>query len=201
MTAFQQHQIAPSLRLLKVPLPLFPHTEESHKHRFFLPGPHAASVALKEEVPPYNCKEALVEKTKVLFICVHNSGRSQMAEAFLNAAPGERFLAESAGLEPRDIHPLVVEVMKEIGFDLSGKKADSVFEFFKEGRLYDFVITVCDETTEKRCPLFPGVRKRLRWPFTDPEKLSGSRDEKLEQLREIRDRIRRRVEDWIKNPE
>ena len=139
-----------------------------------------------------------MDKQRVLFVCTHNSARSQMAEAFLSAVAGDRFEAESAGLELRDLNPLVLEVMREIGFDLSSKKADSVFEFFKQGKLYDFVITVCDPPTEEKCPVFPGVRKRLHWPFPDPAQLEGSDEEKLDKTRRIRDQIRSCVESWVK---
>lgn len=139
-----------------------------------------------------------MKKNRVLFICVHNSARSQMGETFLNALGGERFQAESAGLEPRDINPLVVKVMKEEGYDLSENETNSVFEFYKEGRLYDYVITVCDESTEDKCPIFPGIITRLHWPFPDPAKLEGSHEEKLEGTRKIRDAIKSRVEEWIK---
>jgi arsenate reductase len=120
-----------------------------------------------------------------------------MAEAFLNSMAGDRFYAESAGLEPQEINPLVKEAMKEIGFDLENHRPDSVFEFFKEGRLYDFVITVCDEATEKKCPIFPGVQHRLHWPLPDPQALTGSREEKQEGISKIRDEIRSRLETWI----
>lgn len=138
-----------------------------------------------------------METVRVLFVCVHNSGRSQMAEVLLNALAGDRYEAESAGLEPKEIHPLVMEVMKEEGFDLSGKQAKSVFEFFKEGRLYDYVITVCDDATEAKCPVFPGVRQRLHWPFPDPEGLKGGREQRLEEVRKIRDEIRARIVQMI----
>ena len=121
-----------------------------------------------------------------------------MAEAFLNGIAGDRFFAESAGLEPMDINPLVKESMKEIGFSIDNQKADSVFEFFKEGRLYDYVIAVCDEATEKQCPIFPGIRKRLYWPIPDPQSLAGSRGEKMEGIRKIRDDIRTRIENWTR---
>ena len=119
-----------------------------------------------------------MDNIRVLFICGHNSGRSQMAEAFLDEMAGDRIHVESAGLEPKLVNPLVVEVMDEIGFDLSKAKSDSVFEFFKEGRLYDYVITVCDETAAGQCPVsvFPGITKRFHWPFTDPEALSGTHE-------------------------
>ncbi|MCM0755179.1 arsenate reductase ArsC [Desulfovibrio aminophilus] len=139
-------------------------------------------------------------KTKVLFICVHNSGRSQMAEAFLNRYGGEEFQVESAGLEPTEINPLVVEVMAEEGIDLAGKKTQSVFDLFRVGRLFDYVITVCDDANEAKCPVFPGVTHRWHWPFPDPSKLSGTREEQLAQLRVIRDQIKDQVLRPFKTP-
>ena len=139
-----------------------------------------------------------MDKFRVLFICGHNSGRSQIAEALLNDIAGDRIHVESAGLEPKTVNSLVVEVMQEIGFDLSKAKSDSVFEFFKEGRLYDYVITVCDETAAGQCPVFPGITKRFHWPFMDPEALTGNHEEKLAALRKIREQIRQKVSDWVK---
>jgi arsenate reductase len=121
-----------------------------------------------------------------------------MAEAFLNKIAGHKMQIESAGLEPKPINPLVVEVMQEAGFDLSHARSDSVFDFFKEGRLYDHVITVCDETASGQCPVFPGITKRHHWPFKDPEELDGTHDQKLADLRIIRDQIRQKVADWAK---
>lgn len=139
-----------------------------------------------------------MSKKKVLFVCVHNSARSQMAEAFLNLLGGERFVAESAGLEPGVLNPLVVEVMKEIGIDLSGKKTQSVFNCFKEGRLYSYIITVCDEANAERCPVFlHGFPKKLHWGFEDPSKLQGTHEEKLRAIRGIRDRIKARIMEWL----
>ena len=135
-------------------------------------------------------------KQKVLFICVHNSARSQMAEAFLNLACFDYFEAHSAGLEPGTLNPLVVQAMKEIGIDISGKKAQGVFDVFKTGQFFPYVITVCDETSADRCPIFPGVTKRLHWSFPDPGALTGSREERLEGTRKIRDDIRARIEMW-----
>jgi arsenate reductase len=139
-----------------------------------------------------------MDKKTVLFICGHNSGRSQMAEAFLNAIAGDKIYVESAGLDPKPVNPLVIEVMQEIGYDLSGAESDSVFDFFQEGRLYDYVITVCDETAAGQCPVFPGITKRYHWPFPDPEQLTGTRDEQLEALRKIRDQVKQKVSDWVK---
>ena len=138
-----------------------------------------------------------MSKIKVLFICVHNSARSQVAEAFLNDLAGNIIFAESAGLEPQPVNPLVVEVMAEIGYDLSKVKSDSVFDFFKQGRLYDYVITLCDETAGKQCPVFPGITQRLHWPFEDPGQLSGTYDEKLAAVRRIRDQVRVKLQEWI----
>jgi arsenate reductase len=120
-----------------------------------------------------------------------------MAEAILKQVGGNRFDVESAGLEPKEINPLVIEAMREIGYDLSDHRANSVFDFYKEGRLYDFVITVCDKETEAKCPLFPGVTKRMNWPFPDPAGLEGSHDEKLGEIHKIRDAIKVKIEQWI----
>jgi arsenate reductase len=135
---------------------------------------------------------------RVLFICGHNSGRSQMAEAFLKDIASPHTQVESAGLDPRPINPLVVEVMHELGYDLSQASSDNVFEFFKEGRLYDCVVTVCDEATDAQCPVFPGITERIHWPFPDPEQLTGTRQERLTALREIRDQIKKQVAEWYK---
>lgn len=129
-------------------------------------------------------------------LCVHNSGRSQIAETFLKACGGDEFFVESAGLEPGQMNPLVVEVMMEKGFDLSKNTSDSVFDFFQEGRLYDYVITVC-HGSEGKCPIFPGIQKRLNWPFEDPSKIEGTRQEKLEKAGKIRDQIEERVKAWV----
>lgn len=130
------------------------------------------------------------EKTKVLFVCVHNIARSQMAEALLNSLAGERFKAESAGLSSGVLNPLVVEVMREAGIDISANQSKSVFDFANQGRVFDYVVTLCDEANAERCPVFPGATKRLRWNFADPSALTGGREEKLEALRRIRDEIR-----------
>ena len=138
------------------------------------------------------------KKKNVLFICVHNSGRSQMAEAFLQNLGGNLFHVESAGLEPKNIQNIVIEVMKEKGIDVSENTSDSVFDFYKQGRLYDVVITVCDEASAERCPTFPGPVAREHWGFPDPSAATGSHAEKLAQVRQIRDAIRQRITDWCR---
>ncbi|QAT17548.1 low molecular weight phosphatase family protein [Candidatus Velamenicoccus archaeovorus] len=137
-------------------------------------------------------------KQKVLFVCVHNSARSQMAEAFLKQMAPDRFDVESAGLEPGKLNPIVVEVMKEAGVDISQNKTKSVFDFYKQGKQYDYVITVCDESQSGRCPAFPGSGRRLHWGFDDPAAFEGAYDEKLEKTRTIRDQIKQKIKDWLK---
>lgn len=135
-------------------------------------------------------------KTSVLFVCIHNSARSQMAEAFLKHHCPERFEAHSAGLEPGTLNPVVVEAMRERGIDISRNPTKSVFEMFKAGIVFEYVITVCDETSAERCPVFPGVTKRLHWGFPDPSSCQGSLAAKLERTREIRDTIEKKIVEW-----
>ncbi len=137
-----------------------------------------------------------MSKKKVLFICVHNSARSQMAEAFLHQICREEFEAHSAGLNPGKLNPIVVEVMQEIGIDISVNETKAVFDLFKSGRTFAYVITVCDETSAERCPIFPGVTTRLHWTFPDPSAFPGTHEEKLARTREVRDAIRGRIEEW-----
>jgi arsenate reductase len=128
-------------------------------------------------------------KKKVLFICVHNSARSQMAAALLNKRCGDFFEAESAGLEPGKLNPLAVEVLGEVGIDISKNKTQAVFDVFKSGQLFAYVITVCDESEAEACPIFPGVTSRLHWSFSDPSKFTGTPEDKLKQTRGVRDQI------------
>lgn len=130
---------------------------------------------------------------RVLFICVHNSARSQMAEAYLQQMAGDGVTVESAGLDPTVINPLVVAVMAEEGLDLSEKKTRKVFDLFRDGKLYDAVITVCEESLEGQCPVFPGVTRRLHLPFPDPAAVTGTEAERLEAVRGIRDAIKARM--------
>ena len=135
-------------------------------------------------------------KPKVLFICIHNSARSQMAEAWLNQLCGEFFEAHSAGLEPGTLNPLAVRAMKEVAIDISSKDTQSVFDVFKSGQLFTYVITVCDESSAEKCPIFPGPAKRLHWSFPDPSQVTGTPEDQVEQVRQIRDQIRTKIEDW-----
>ena len=136
------------------------------------------------------------DEVTILVICQHNSGRSQIAEAYLNKFYGNHVLVESAGLEPAAaVNPLVVKVMAEEGIDLSWKKPQSVFELFKQGKIYAHVITVCQDS-ENKCPIFPGITQRWHWPFPDPAAVAGTEMEKLEEVRKSRDMIK----DWLLNP-
>ena len=134
---------------------------------------------------------------KVLFVCIHNSARSQMAEAFLNELGTGRFYAESAGLEPGTLNPVVVEAMPEVGLDISENTCKAIEGFFPRVEEFAYVVTVCDETSAERCPIFPSSVKRLHWGFPDPSSLEGSAEEKLVRTREIRDLIRARIEQWL----
>ncbi|MBN1663126.1 MAG: arsenate reductase ArsC [Deltaproteobacteria bacterium] len=139
-----------------------------------------------------------MDKQRVLFVCVHNAARSQMAEAFLKKYGGERFEVESAGLEPGKLNPVVVEVMREVGIDISQNKTKSVFDFYKQGNRYNYVVTVCDEAQSEQCPIFPGIAKKLHWGFIDPSGFTGSFENKLVKTREVRDQIEAKVKDWLK---
>ena len=139
-----------------------------------------------------------MEKTRVLFVCVHNSARSQMAEALLNHLGGDRFRAESAGLDPGKLNPLAIAAMAKLNIDISHKTTRDVFELFKQGRRYQYVVTVCDESSGERCPLFPGITKTIHWSFDDPASFTGSYEENLERTIQVRDQIREKLEIWLR---
>lgn len=138
-----------------------------------------------------------MEKMKVLFICVHNSARSQMAEAFLNHIAGDRFEAQSAGIEPGVLNPYAVKVMEEAGLDISQKGTTGVFDLYRRGAVFSYVIAVCDGANAERCPIFPGVTNRLNWSFPDPSALRGTDEDILQGTRKIRDAIKARIEQWV----
>ena len=142
-----------------------------------------------------------MDKIKVLFLCIHNSARSQMAEAYLKHFGGDKFQVESAGLEAGKLNPLAVEVMMEEGIDISKNETNDVFDFFKQGRLYHYVITVCDAGNSDKCPIFPGINKKINWNFTDPSSLTGTQEEKLAATREVRNKIKVAVLNFIKEVE
>jgi len=137
-----------------------------------------------------------MKRQKVLFICIHNSARSQMAKAWMNVLYGDRFEAKSAGLDPGVLNPLVVKAMDEVGIDISQNRTKSAYDLFKAGELFSWVITVCDESSAERCPIFPGAGKRLHWSFPDPALLTGTLEEKMNAIRKIRSDIRSAIRDW-----
>jgi len=135
---------------------------------------------------------------KVLFVCVHNSARSQMAETFLNDLGFELFEAESAGLEAGTLNPYVVRAMREIGYDISKNETNDVFEFHKEGRTYQAVVKVCDQINGERCPIFPRTLINENWNLEDPSSIQGDDDAIMERTRKIRDLILNHVQSFIK---
>ncbi len=134
---------------------------------------------------------------RVLFLCVHNSARSQMGEAFLKRLAPDRFEAESAGLEPGTLNPYVVRALAEAGIDISRNPTKSVFDLHARGAAFDYVITVCSKEAAERCPIFPGRAERIHWPFEDPSSFRGSDEEILARVRSVRDEIERAVRRFI----
>jgi arsenate reductase len=133
----------------------------------------------------------------ILFVCIHNSARSQMAEAFLNQLGNGKFKAESAGIEKGKLNPYVVRPMQEVGIDISNNETKEVFDLFRQGRLYQAVITVCEKEAAERCPIFPGMVKRIAWYFPDPSKFTGNEEEILAKVRVVRDEIKEKVIKFI----
>ena len=138
------------------------------------------------------------DRTRVLFLCTHNSARSQMAEGLLRHLAGDRFEAHSAGTEATHVRPLAIRAMDEIGVDISGQDSKTLERYLDES--IDYVITVCDDANEA-CPFFPGVQSRLHWSFEDPSKAEGSEEERLEVFRRVRDGIKDRVQAELVNGE
>jgi len=135
---------------------------------------------------------------KVLFVCVHNSARSQMAEAFLNKLGGDDFEAYSAGIEPGKLNQYVVKVLQEDeDIDISNNKTKSAFDFVKQGKLFQYVVTVCDESAAQRCPIFPGIRERIMMSFDDPSAFDGTEEEILKKTRVVKEKIKEEVTKFI----
>jgi arsenate reductase (thioredoxin) len=132
-----------------------------------------------------------MKKTKVLFLCTHNSARSQMAEGLLRHLAGDRFEVMSAGTEATFVRPEAISVMAELGIDISGQESETLDRYLDEP--FDHVVTVCDDANEA-CPVFPGAKNRLHWSFRDPSRATGGDEERLGAFREVRDEILARVE-------
>lgn len=133
-------------------------------------------------------------KKRVLFLCTHNSARSQMAEGLLRAMAGDGFEVFSAGTEETRVHPLAIEAMREIGIDISGHRSKTLDEF--AGRQFDYVVTVCDRANES-CPIFPGATERIHWSFDDPSAATGTDAERLRVFGQIRDAIQQRLRTFL----
>jgi arsenate reductase (thioredoxin) len=136
-----------------------------------------------------------VNKERVLFLCTHNSARSQMAEGFLRAIAGDRFEAQSAGTKRTAVNPLAIRVMAERGIDISGQTSKLYVGLLKDP--WDYLITVCDDANEQ-CPIVPGVKKRLHWSLEDPARATGSEDERLATFRKVREEIEARLTEWLR---
>jgi arsenate reductase len=140
-----------------------------------------------------------MDKKKVLFVCVHNSARSQMAEELLRKMAGDKFEVESAGVDAGTLNPIVVDVLKkEEGIDIQGKKTKAVFDLFKAGRYFQYLITVCDKTNAERCPIFPGMIQKVDWSFPDPSTFQGTYEEKFEKISQVKEQIKKQIQDWLK---
>lgn len=129
-------------------------------------------------------------KKRVLFLCTHNSARSQMAEGLLRKMAGDQFEVSSAGTEKTRVQPLAIEAMREIGIDLGGHTSKTLDAF--DGEHFDYVITVCDRANES-CPLFPGDTERIHWSFEDPTAVTGTEEERLRAFRTVRNAIQQRL--------
>jgi len=134
---------------------------------------------------------------RVLFLCVHNSACSQMAEAFLRKYGGSRFEVESAGLEPGSLNPFAVRALAEVGIDISHNATKSVFGLFEAKKTFDVVVTVCSKEAAERCPIFPGMHEKLHWPFADPAAMTGSDEEIMAGVRAVRDGIEAAVKEFV----
>lgn len=135
-----------------------------------------------------------MNKTKVLFLCTHNSARSQMAEGLLRCLAGDRFEVYSAGTEATHVRPLAIDAMREIGVDVSGQESKTLDRYL--GTDFEYVVTVCDDANEA-CPVFSGAKNRLHWSFEDPSRATGTEEERLAVFRRVRDEIQARIEEEL----
>ncbi len=138
----------------------------------------------------------MTETPRVLFLCTHNSARSQMAEGMLRNLAEGRFEVHSAGTEATHVRRQAIKVMDEVGLDISGQESKTLARYL--GQPFDYVISVCDEANEA-CPVFPGAKNRLHWSLEDPSRANGSEDERLAVFRRVRDEIRERIEQQFAN--
>ena len=140
-------------------------------------------------------EKQLEQPMRVLFLCTHNSSRSQIAEGLLRSRGGSNFAVLSAGTQPRTIHPLAVKAMQEIGIDISDQTAKGIEAFATEPPM-DLVVTVCHEAQET-CPIFPNARRQVHWGFPDPSRVTGTEEERLSAFRHIRDLIATKIDQFL----
>jgi arsenate reductase len=138
----------------------------------------------------------VAQRSRVLFLCTHNSARSQMAEGLLRDLAGDRLEAYSAGTEATHVRPLAIRAMEEIGIDISSQESKTLDRYL--GEPFEYVITVCDDANEA-CPFFPGATTRLHWSLRDPSQARGSEEERLAVFRSVRDELRSRIEQELTN--
>lgn len=164
---------------------------ERLKWRLSLRDPSQPPVTRTQE------KATLDPRPRVLFVCVHNSARSQLAEEFLLQLAGDRYAVESAGLTPGSLNPHVVAVLAERGIDIRHKRTQAVSDLYRRGETFQWVITVCSREAEEGCPVFPGPVRRLSWPFPDPSTFEGSEAEIRDQVRQVADAIRDQIQAFV----
>lgn len=140
-------------------------------------------------------------KQRVLFVCIHNSARSQMAEAWLRHLAPQAFEVESAGIEPGKLNPAAIRAMNEAGLDMSSHYPKSVNQVIASGRTFDYVIAVCDKEAAERCPIVPGAGAKISWTFPDPSSFEGTEESKFDLTCAVRDQIREKIAEWIKQVE
>lgn len=136
---------------------------------------------------------------KVLFVCVHNSARSQIAEELLRLKMGESVYADSAGLEPGELNPIVIDILKAIGIDISEKQTKSVIDLFKQSARFNYVITVCDEANGESCPIFPGALQHIHWNIPDPSAFKGTYDEKYAMTVSVMAMIETKIDEFLES--
>ena len=134
---------------------------------------------------------------KILVLCTGNSCRSQIAEGYLKQFAGDKAAVYSAGVETHGVNARAIEIMKEDGIDISNNPTNDVFSYFREGKMFNYVITVCDKSASDRCPVFPGMKDKINWSFEDPSQFSGTTEEKLQKTRVVRDKIKSAVLQFI----
>jgi arsenate reductase len=138
-----------------------------------------------------------MQKRRVLFISPVNDSRSQMAEALLNSLAGDEYEAWSAGFQPGELSPVTVQVMREIGVDICTQRTKKLFELYRSGMVFNHIVTLCDVSVGEKSPIYPNHRYYIEWSTPDPDAFEGPEEERTRRLRQCRDRLQRRIEEWL----